>query len=265
MSNEPKTRPGTGDSSNLPGEREAGRGEGAAAGQNAPAGQIRDDSAIERAARLRKVRREVRAGMGAERLDVELLESELARVEAERDAARADADQWRKAHDFHAANEHFKVMNERDAALAELERQKKHNELQAASLRQANERIQQLQRALDEYPKLQAAVARLSGAARVMLELEARRMYERDPEADETTTCPCTGCTGLRAALAAPEPRRSPSFADIPAPDPEADARIDELMAKQMRTEGDELRREIERRVAPMKRGPFLPPTGGKP
>jgi hypothetical protein len=40
-------------------------------------------SDTERAARLRKVRREVQQGMGAERLDVELLESELARVEAE--------------------------------------------------------------------------------------------------------------------------------------------------------------------------------------
>ena len=48
---------------------------------------------------------------------------------------------------------------------------------------------------------LRARAMRLEEAARDMLALEARRMYERDDDLDEPTPCPCSGCEGLRAAL----------------------------------------------------------------
>lgn len=49
----------------------------------------------------------------------------------------------------------------------------------------------------------EARVAQLEAAARFMLDLEARRMYERDVEADAACPCPCPGCDKLRNAVGA--------------------------------------------------------------
>lgn len=49
----------------------------------------------------------------------------------------------------------------------------------------------------------------------------------------------------------ATEPCRGSEFAAIPAPDPEADARIEALLK-----EGEQVRRELEKRTEPMKREP---------
>lgn len=43
----------------------------------------------------------------------------------------------------------------------------------------------------------------LRAAAQNMLDLEARRMYEHDEDLTKPEPCPCSGCTRLRAALAA--------------------------------------------------------------
>jgi hypothetical protein len=58
-------------------------------------------------------------------------------------------------------------------------------------------------------PLSRAPADDLADAAEAMLDLEARRMYERDPEADAPSPCPCPGCSGLRAALAAYRAERS--------------------------------------------------------
>lgn len=60
-----------------------------------------------------------------------------------------------------------------------------------------------------ENAALEAKVGRLEAAANLMLRVERRRIYERDPDVpsiDKCRPCPCSGCEGLRAALATPQP-----------------------------------------------------------
>jgi hypothetical protein len=57
---------------------------------------------------------------------------------------------------------------------------------------------------LDMIAAQRAAVAALVAAAKAMLDLEARRMYEQSMDHDaRVRPCPCPGCQGLRDALAA--------------------------------------------------------------
>ena len=50
------------------------------------------------------------------------------------------------------------------------------------------------------------SLLRVKNAMKAMLDLEARRMYERDTDDDaRVQPCPCPGCDGLRQALAAIE------------------------------------------------------------
>jgi hypothetical protein len=58
-----------------------------------------------------------------------------------------------------------------------------------------------------QLPSEAEAWAKLKAAAKAMLALEARRMYERDLDGDLSgpAPCPCPGCEGLRQALAALE------------------------------------------------------------
>lgn len=55
---------------------------------------------------------------------------------------------------------------------------------------------------------LEAENAALREAAKAMLDLESRRMYECDMSDDaKVQPCPCPGCRQLRAALAGPIPQ----------------------------------------------------------
>ncbi len=166
-------------------------------------------------------------------LEVSRLREELKRVEAERDEARLN--------EKGELGMRLAAEAERDASIADVKR---------------------LREVAEGYERWEATLIETDAAWRDGLPRLTQELWDAWIELQSkrnTALGRWENIQKLREALAATEPKRSPSFADIPAPDPEADARIDELMLKQMRDEGEELRKEIARRVEPMRRGPWEP------